>query len=555
MGKIGLEECSFAPVEANEEGAAKISMAHALLLRDDIAFVATGSSCCLRGLYETASRLGRENQFFHCLGSEADYASGVMAERTAALVEKICRIDGVGGIVIYASCMDILAKTDFESAVSKITNERQLPIRVLERGPLAPRSSTPKERLTKLLEAIPEKQTTIAATPLQLPPSPPDVHVLSAALQNMNEYIFLLSPGGCAGGLLDTGEWVERYSVHRSRMNNIMIASGAEETMVEWLQQDLPSRGKKLAVLLNSITPHAVGMDKEVLIEAVESMGVDALYVPTRGLPGGQRLLSETWVKLAKRYEAPAVSSPKRVNILGFSPAAMGPERLYHHGLEHLEKLGLQGVYWGSDGIEKLPESFGAALNWVVSTEGLALAEWMKEKYAVPYISGIPLGAAGMNAWVRAVAASTGAEAPAPMPAECCEAREAKVLICGEPMLAMSLREAMAREFGFVHCRIALWNPDKQLAGYYRACYPGEKFDFFTDREQFVSLLDGIDVLVGDRNLIRVAHSINPRIQTVHIPDPMLSGTKYLRSGYAVFGKKGLAWVRQELERENDHVS
>ena len=82
--------------------------------RGDLLLAAAGSLACVRALYLRAAELGKLHQFLPCPLTRADYAAGQAAEHLAARLREAARRPGVGGVVLYASCAEVLTQCDLE---------------------------------------------------------------------------------------------------------------------------------------------------------------------------------------------------------------------------------------------------------------------------------------------------------------------------------------------------------------------------------------------------------------------------------------------------------
>lgn len=147
-----------------------LSLPERIFQRPDLALVATGSLSCIRSLYQEAVRLEKTHQFFPCIQPAQAYAAGQNGLGLAKTLRQVLTIPEVGGVIIYASCLDVLSQTDFDSIIEGLENPRSVPIRVLLRGPMVKRYRRPREDLERMLAEIPERGTAIPREKRWFPP-------------------------------------------------------------------------------------------------------------------------------------------------------------------------------------------------------------------------------------------------------------------------------------------------------------------------------------------------------------------------------------------------
>ncbi|MFQ9798278.1 MAG: nitrogenase component 1 [Clostridia bacterium] len=101
---------------------------------------------------------------------------------------------------------------------------------------------------------------------------------------------------------------------------------------------------------------------------------------------------SEAFLALVKRFARPGASEPKAktVNLLGLTPLDFyvgGTVKALHSALEQQGWNILASIAMDTD-LEKIRDSVDAQINLVVSQSGLAMAEYYKDMYNIPYVVG-----------------------------------------------------------------------------------------------------------------------------------------------------------------------
>lgn len=79
-----------------------------------IALVAAGTPACLIGLYDSAARINSLDRLFLCQISSVEYSLGKQGKKIWEAVELAANTEGIRGVIIYSSCMEVLTMWDFQ---------------------------------------------------------------------------------------------------------------------------------------------------------------------------------------------------------------------------------------------------------------------------------------------------------------------------------------------------------------------------------------------------------------------------------------------------------
>lgn len=549
MGQYGKGGITMNPVEhisfAESQSAPKmLSLPEQILMRPDLALVGTGSLSCIRALYLESARLGKTHQFFPCLQSAQSYAAGQHGKALEDLLNQVLRIPGVGGIIVYASCVDILSQTDFEGIFSQLDNPKAIPVYALLRGPMVKRYQKPGTMLKNILSELPESTGAISKEKRFFPPPAPDFQFVSSALQYMDAIPFLLTAGGCGGALESAGTPKKDYRLSHTRFNDIQMTMGVEEEAASCIASDYwaqaPENRKSHVCLMGSAVPAFTGTDHNAIVD--QAPGLSVLDLGCDGFTFGISALARALKTLAKYTLLPqAQVRPGLVDILGYCGAVLGKPEKLESGMEYLRKCGFTPRFWGEGAFrgEELPQ-----LNWVVSTAGLPQAEWMKEAYGVPYLTGIPFGSRQMLRWCNLVDRCMGREnvplSTAPTPQPVLEGKRG--LLIGEPLLIKNIGDFLTEELGSQLPALAVYAPMPEQRRFYREICPGLPIRYFGSVEELRTLAKDMDYVIGDPEFYLDGMPLIP------LPDPQVSGNRYLDTTYAIFGKEGSAWLVEKIK-------
>ncbi len=557
MAVFPAETVSFHVPEGEKK---MVSLPDLILARGDIALVGTGSLSCMRSLYLSARNSGKSHQFFPCMIPAEAYATGENGKYLKDTLNAVLQIPNVGGIIIYASCMDVLNQTDFDAVIASLDNPQNIPIRPLFRGPMVKRYLKPAKLLREILDTMPDTGKQIPKGYEALPPLGPDFNCISSALQGMDVYPFLLTAGGCGGGVENLGMSGVPYRMKHSRFADVQVSLGCTQAALECISQDYNATyadsNRPLIAIMGSAVPAFTGVDCDGIAAALEESGIPAISLACDGFTPGPVGLSKALLTLGKALICqPDAKDPRLVGILGHSTALLGRQSKLDHGQEHLNKRNFRGVFWGEEGIENTAR---VSLNWVVSAAGLPLARYMEKQFGIPYITGIPVGAAAMLRWRKQVNVllQQDDEVLVPMAGGMMKAGnpDAGILLIGEPLLMNSIQSSMKEDMGYRNITLAVYAPLPSLRKFYREVCKELPLQFFSNAAELRALAEGAEFTVADP----VYETFLPHTTLIPLPDPQISGDQYLDIPYEIFGKKGAAYLFEKInnkkENHNEHM-
>ena len=539
------KSCIVERFEPATEEETREGLAGRLLAQKGVAVLATGADSCTRMVYNAAAVLGAEDRFFHCSLAREDYVLGAAEEKIRSRLNEILRIPNVTAVVIYASCMDVLTGLDFEAMIERLDNERGIPVKAFLRGPLVQRTHKPREALQRILAELPEPVGEIRQGNRRFPPLLPDFNSVGAILQDWDLHNFMATAGGCPGCMIELPDH-PAYRLHKSRLDDVQVALGCDALLKNAVAEDAPAAKQKTTALLSGAALTMAGFDYDGLTKELINEGVNCVLLPANGFDPGPVGATEAFLRLGQTMIKESPKQPDRVNILGYDPMVFLSESKISHGIEHMDRRALDCYILGSRGEEDVQRASGAALNWVVSAEGLPLARYMELCFGVPMLCGIPIGKHAMLHWRKRVNELTGRddeEIELPQPAAPCGCQPRIVLI-GEPMLTKSMAASLENDLGLKRTERFVYDPHGALRQLYEKEFP--EVSYFSEEEELNELLRDADAWIADP----VYKESVPDVKAlfIPIPDPLLSGMKYADLPYDIFGKKGGMYLANALK-------
>ena len=254
-----------------------------------IALVAAGSPACLTALYDAASRIHALDRLFLCEITAAEYSLGKQGVKIWNAVGKAAKLPGIKGVLIYASCMEVLTMWDFEGERKKTCF--RVPVEILYRGPLVKRRAAPVKELGRILAGWnmgPEESTRESATlqegaashacasvKAEKPQEPYFIEQIRK-LADTDCDILLFTPGGCASSLKCLPPDILK-NVWNTRFTDYVLSQGKTERMVQEIKQSFPET--RPLYLMESAVPKYTGIDLKKLASELTKAGKETCFL------------------------------------------------------------------------------------------------------------------------------------------------------------------------------------------------------------------------------------------------------------------------------------
>lgn len=245
--------------------------------KQGIAIVAPGTLACTYALKKRAHVLGKEDWLFTCSITEREYSLGKQGRKISETIELALKKQGIRGIIVYASCMEVLTQWTLEEIREKIKNPDHIPIEILYRGPLAKRKKAPGEVLEDIWKrwGIKDREEisflkTECATK-ENTEEMPDFQAVVEALENRECDILLITPGGCKSALTLKRKDNCLQEIKSTRFSDVFVSKGDWEGAAKEIFQNFPEN--RPLFLLGSAVPKAIGLDLQELASRLEKMG------------------------------------------------------------------------------------------------------------------------------------------------------------------------------------------------------------------------------------------------------------------------------------------
>lgn len=323
-----MNKCKIEEVLA-EESPDMQKIPDQILNEEGLALVAAGSLACVRILYFRAYRLGKLKNFFGCPVNAREYGMGLQGTKLRKCIGKALEMEGVRGVIVYASCMEVLTLWDFQKELEQVSNPHKIPVKILYRGPLVKRRKPPAESLRRIFMEIQEenpegRNVTCSgkeATAVGLiPPPAPDFSGIASLLQEWNCETLLLTPGGCKSCIESADGTDSMNDLKSTRFHDANVCLGCEKQLIDAAVHQLT--GKGLLCLLGSAVIKTVGMDVRGITGELEKSGRPCVYLPSDGFEGAPPAMAQAWLMLGQKLllkHSPDERNSCDIWILGYS--------------------------------------------------------------------------------------------------------------------------------------------------------------------------------------------------------------------------------------------
>ena len=218
--------------------------------------------------------------------------------------------------------------------------------------------------------------------------------------------------------------------------------------------------------------PHIIGTDFRAVAKAVERQcGIPTFGFQTNGMDSyisgaGQALEALVSMMPGKEVDTDAFdlfrnnADSVKVNILGVTPLDFSMNGSVEELRKLLERKGFKvGSTWAmGDDLDHLLKSADVSVNLVVSAVGLRAAAAMEKRFGIPYVIGLPAGKKVTERIADELRSKAVCDrehidhAAEPQSPEQCQ--NADILIIGEPVQSLAIRETLSVSFGMENIRI-----------------------------------------------------------------------------------------------------
>ncbi len=288
-----------------------------------------------------------------------------------------------------------------------------------------------------------------------------DVSGAASALYELGGMTVIHDASGCNStySTHDEPRWETMNSaVYVSALNEMDAVLGNEDLLTESLIRAAESLRPAFLSLAGTIIPMMTGSDlRGIARDVEEATGVPSFALSTNGMRAYSVGAAQSWIELARRFVEPLKpSGGPLVNLLGATPLdfSIRGEIEAVRGLLEDAGIGVNACWAMGSSLDELRGTRRAALNLVLSSAGLPLAQVFARHFGMPFFCGLPVGGR-RSPWLWGVRSAIGKAQTFPLPERernlsvqspdsPCEG--ARVIVIHEPLRALEIVRALGRE-------------------------------------------------------------------------------------------------------------
>ena len=292
----------------------------------------------------------------------------------------------------------------------------------------------------------------MAVLSLYLPPFSPDYSGVSSVFFDLNTVTAMHDADGCTGNYTgyDEPRWYgSRAGIFCSCLREIDAVLGDDEKLIKKMIAAAQDIHPDVMSLVGSPVPMVIGSDLEGIAAELEARThIPCFGFNTTGTAYYDKGAAKATIALLHRFTSCTETVPRRINIVGATPMDFGTGENIDDLVSLVSDAGYHVWCRLTMGytLEQLKQAASAEVNLAVSRTGYLIAEFMWQRYRIPYLCGLPMGQNGSMSYLDSLEKVIQRKTPVILRGEPCE--DPDVLIVGEQVQANSIRIALASEYG-----------------------------------------------------------------------------------------------------------
>lgn len=291
---------------------------------------------------------------------------------------------------------------------------------------------------------------------IYLPPFAGDYTGVCSALFDLNCLIIINDASCCTRNYVsyDEPRWtVTKKTTLCSELRTIDAILGDDEKVINQAVEMGSKLKSDFIVVLGSPVPAIIGMDMKGIAQEIEvRSGCPALGFDTTGFSYYDKGVAAAFLMLLKRFTLlQTKTAANTVNILGLTPLDFSANNNSKMMREWLEANEMQVIcsFLMETNLEQVRLASSAAVNLVVSHSGWLAAQYMHERFGIPYVVATPIGLNYSNEVMGALQSAARDKVSRIINGQSLQGSLAQeqdmpsILIIGDQVMANSLRAAL----------------------------------------------------------------------------------------------------------------
>lgn len=393
-----------------------------------------------------------------------------------------------------------------------------------------------------------------------LPTYAADNSAMCSALYELDGLLVMHDASGCNSTYTthDEPRWYDHpANVFITGLTEMDAVLGNEKRAIDDIAAACSELHPRFVALAGTPIPMMMGCDYAGLAREIEEKtGVMSLGVDTNGTDDYVAGIGKSFVELARRICPETQAAPAAiagsVNILGATPLDLsinGTNESYERLLVDSGFTVLSNWAMGEHAtLENMAQAPHAAVNWVVTTGGIPVAQYFYQVFGTPFVIAAPIGRFMAEMVTHKLHEAIENQVNINLAVDCRgnfeKSEAAHIVIVGEAVTSAAIRASLVKDFGLRRCCVCtpLTAPDFVLGVHDRKGMTEDDF------RKFLPLARQC---IADPFYAHFLRSLNPHtsVECVDLPHEALSGRIWREAMPQLTGSSFLTWYADRKKR------
>lgn len=226
-----------------------------------------------------------------------------------------------------------------------------------------------------------------------------DTSGVCSALYELGGLVAVHDASGCNStySTHDEPRWYDMKSmIYITALTEMDAVMGNDEKMISDICAAAQEQNPEFIAVCGSPMPMMTGTDFDAAAQEIQRRtGITSFALHTNGMKSYLAGAGEAFKAVVQNFVKPAAKSGGLgVNILGATPLDFSLNGSVESIREWLDESGFEVICclgMGSS-LEEISGAAGARANLVISYSGIPAAEYMRSRFGIPYVCGVPVG-------------------------------------------------------------------------------------------------------------------------------------------------------------------
>lgn len=433
--------------------------------------------------------LQQEGKFSYLCPTETDFITGSYLKKIKEAAAIVAAEKHASALIFVTGCQCTVLSTDFDLLKDELEEALSIPVCFFEAAHLCDQDPEHEEETHRLAEktiayiteklscsdkgGVPQRADGVSSQTrkklwMTIPPILSDTFGFEETVTQTDGAGILddssvYKPSSCKK---TRPPHIEKSRMEVSVIQNKEVIRGSKKKVLGLLPKVQEKWNPSFLIFGGAPVSNTIGTDLDILAESSrETLGIPSAAISLSGHYLYDYGIGETQKSIAALLVSKQPVVPSSFNVLGLNNIDLSPDNTEafmewsrSFAEEYSQKL--ISVWCYGDSSEKLSGASCAEQNLVLTVSGLPLAKWFQEHYEIPYIPASPMG----ESWCGEIKAALLQKTSAAYTKEAFPEEDARILILGEQLTALALRETLIRDFDLNRIQIcSYYQMEKEL--------------------------------------------------------------------------------------------